>query len=183
MLGGCAGLAASGGGRLYAATPAFTDITAAAGLSSALNVSGSHTDKQFLLEEMGAPTTPREQRAARRLQVMREEIARIEQIVSSFLQYVRLQRIDGRPLDLNALLRRLLADNADGLDRAGIRVHFDPEEALPVPSETTVPLMTAGALLVAVIGLLVGWPLLILAGAVATVTCVAAWLSRAGAAS
>lgn len=93
---------------------------------STLNISA-----QLLLEEMGAPTTPKEQRAARRLQVMREEIARIEQIVSSFLQYVRLQRIDGRPLDLNALVRRLLADNADGLERAGIRVHFDPEEALP----------------------------------------------------
>ena len=31
----------------------FTDVTAAAGLSRALNVSGSPTDKQFLLEEMG----------------------------------------------------------------------------------------------------------------------------------
>jgi len=31
----------------------FTDITAAAGLSSARNVSGNPTDKQFLLEEMG----------------------------------------------------------------------------------------------------------------------------------
>jgi enediyne biosynthesis protein E4 len=32
---------------------AFTDITAAAGLSHALNVSGSPADKRFLLEEMG----------------------------------------------------------------------------------------------------------------------------------
>jgi hypothetical protein len=31
----------------------FTDVTAAAGLSSARNVSGSPDDKQFLLEEMG----------------------------------------------------------------------------------------------------------------------------------
>ena len=31
----------------------FTDVTAAAGLSKALNVSGSPADKQFLLEEMG----------------------------------------------------------------------------------------------------------------------------------
>src|SRR5688572_29155939 len=31
----------------------FTDVTAAAGLSKAVNVSGSPTDKQFLLEEMG----------------------------------------------------------------------------------------------------------------------------------
>jgi hypothetical protein len=44
--------------RLFAAesTPAvmFTDITDSAGLSHARNISGSATDKQFLLEEMGA---------------------------------------------------------------------------------------------------------------------------------
>ncbi len=34
-------------------TVLFTDVTEAAGLSRALNVSGSPTDKQFLLEEMG----------------------------------------------------------------------------------------------------------------------------------
>jgi hypothetical protein len=45
--------------RRLAAQPAgpapgvFTDVTAAAGLSKALNVSGSPADKQFLLEEMG----------------------------------------------------------------------------------------------------------------------------------
>ena len=31
----------------------FTDVTAAAGLGRAVNVSGSPTDKQFILEEMG----------------------------------------------------------------------------------------------------------------------------------
>ena len=49
-----AGLA--GPSAVAADTPAsivFTDVTAAAGLSRALNVSGSPDDKQFLLEEMG----------------------------------------------------------------------------------------------------------------------------------
>jgi hypothetical protein len=36
-----------------AGVPLFTDVTAAAGLSSAVNVSGSPRDKRFLLEEMG----------------------------------------------------------------------------------------------------------------------------------
>ena len=35
------------------ANPLFRDVTAQAGLSKALNISGSATDKQFLLEEMG----------------------------------------------------------------------------------------------------------------------------------
>ena len=36
----------------------FTDITTAAGLSNALNVSGTPDDKQFLLEEMGCGVAP-----------------------------------------------------------------------------------------------------------------------------
>jgi hypothetical protein len=43
--------------RIFCAAPSstilFTDVTAAAGLSGALNVCGSPSDKQFLLEEMG----------------------------------------------------------------------------------------------------------------------------------
>jgi hypothetical protein len=39
--------------RAAAGPGVFTDVTAAAGLSTALNVSGSSADKQFLLEEMG----------------------------------------------------------------------------------------------------------------------------------
>jgi hypothetical protein len=47
----------STGGRVAAAAReagvVFTDVTAPAGLQKAVNVSGSRTDKQFLLEEMG----------------------------------------------------------------------------------------------------------------------------------
>ena len=50
-------LPAAGFHRLLAIAPlgevVFTDITAAAGLSRAVNVSGSREDKRFLLEEMG----------------------------------------------------------------------------------------------------------------------------------
>ena len=43
----------AGGTAEPAGSVVFTDITAAAGLSRAVNVSGSPDDKQFLLEEMG----------------------------------------------------------------------------------------------------------------------------------
>ncbi len=105
---------------------------------STLNISA-----QLLLEEAGEPKSPKEQRAVRRLQVMREEIARIEQIVSSFLQYVRLQEIEGRPLDVNALLSRLLSDNADAHERGKIRVHFQADEDLPEVSGDEVLLRQA----------------------------------------
>ena len=105
---------------------------------STLNISA-----QLLLEEAGEPTTPKEKRTTRRLQVMREEIARIEQIVSSFLQYVRLQKIEGRPLDLNAFLGRILSDHAEAHELAKIRVHFQSEEGLPAVSADEVLLRQA----------------------------------------
>ncbi|HXE80578.1 MAG TPA: CRTAC1 family protein [Vicinamibacterales bacterium] len=59
LFGGLAGAAILPGTavELFAGDPAngvvFTDVTAAAGLSHAVNVSGAPADKQFLLEEMG----------------------------------------------------------------------------------------------------------------------------------
>jgi hypothetical protein len=61
LLGGSAGLAAVSDLTAFARTlpaapetgPSFTDVTEAAGLSRALNVSGSPELKQFILEEMG----------------------------------------------------------------------------------------------------------------------------------
>jgi len=59
LAGGCAAAALAPRFALAAAGqdagPAmlFTDVTAAAGLLQAKNVSGSAADKQFLLEEMG----------------------------------------------------------------------------------------------------------------------------------
>ncbi len=52
---GCGGLVSAAGSRVWTFAPPalFTDITAPAGLSQAVNVSGSPVDKQFLLEEMG----------------------------------------------------------------------------------------------------------------------------------
>ena len=56
-LGGAALLPATGFHRLLPIAPpgevVFTDITAAAGLSRAVNVSGRRDDKRFILEEMG----------------------------------------------------------------------------------------------------------------------------------
>jgi enediyne biosynthesis protein E4 len=59
LVGGCAGLALVPAGTRLGAAPAaptaprFIDITRTAGLTRAVNVSGSPRDKQFLLEEMG----------------------------------------------------------------------------------------------------------------------------------
>ena len=87
---------------------------------------------QLLLEEWSTPTTPRETRMVKRLQVMRDEIVRIERIVNSFLRFTKEQILETTPGDLNLLLSDLLSHNAEGLERKGVRVRFDPSELPPV---------------------------------------------------
>ncbi|HIN80110.1 MAG TPA: HAMP domain-containing histidine kinase, partial [Planctomycetes bacterium] len=83
---------------------------------------------QLLLEDSTEPESPRQQRARRRLEVMRGEIARIEQIVDSFLHYTRLQVVEDGEVDLDRLLQELLSDNSEGLEQKGIRFHFQPNK-------------------------------------------------------
>ena len=86
---------------------------------------------QLLLEEIARPSTPREERMTKRLQVMKEEIARIEHIVTSFLRFTREQKIDRAPGDLNEIVQQLLDDNQVRFDRTKIRVLFHPGELPP----------------------------------------------------
>ena len=94
-------------------------------------LSTMNINAQLMLEEFKEPSTPKETRFVKRLNVMRSEIERIEQIVNSFLRFTREQILETEPGDLNALLIDLLEHNAEGLDRKGIRVHFHPGEDLP----------------------------------------------------
>lgn len=86
---------------------------------------------QLLLEECPHPQSQREKRMVKRLGVMVAEIARIEEIANSFLRFTEQQSLDMRPGDLNALLDNLLSHNAEGHERQGIRVHFQPDAELP----------------------------------------------------
>lgn len=91
---------------------------------STLNIS-----TQLLLEDSTEPQSPRQQRARRRLEVMKGEIARIEHIVDSFLQYTRLHVAEDGEVDLDRLLEKLLSDNGEGLEQKGIRCHFQPKKS------------------------------------------------------
>ncbi|MFQ5655604.1 MAG: PAS domain-containing sensor histidine kinase [Planctomycetota bacterium] len=85
---------------------------------------------QLLLEEWGEPHSPREKRMAQRLDVMRSEISRIEEIINSFLRYTRPQTLQVERTDINTLLTLLIAHNSEGMQRRDIRVHFQPGEDL-----------------------------------------------------
>ncbi len=85
---------------------------------------------ELLLEEWHNPQTPRESRTTRRLQVMRSEIGRIEQIINSFLSFTRQETMDRSRGDLNFMLTDLIESNAEGLERKKIRVRFQPGAGL-----------------------------------------------------
>ncbi|MEM7263542.1 MAG: HAMP domain-containing sensor histidine kinase [Planctomycetota bacterium] len=82
---------------------------------------------QLILEEWPEPETPREQRMAKRLGVMRGEIGRIQSIVDSFLRFVREPQITPALVDVTALLAELVEGNREGFERAGIRMRFQPD--------------------------------------------------------
>ncbi len=93
--------------------------------------------------------SPREQRSMRRIQTLKREVARLEQILDEFLSYVRGQAVNRAPLDLTRLVRELLEFVEPEDEALGIRHHVDLEPGLPLA------LIDASAFKRAVLNLLV----------------------------
>ncbi len=66
-----------------------------------------------------------------KLSVAREEVARLDHIISQFLRAIRPQPIDTRPADLNSLVRESLAFFAPELENRHILVEPRFDESLP----------------------------------------------------
>jgi signal transduction histidine kinase len=77
----------------------------------------------------GLPDTERE-RMARRLGRISESVANLQAIVQSFLQFARPARPDPEAVDVNAVLRRLLDEQAEALAADQVAASFHPDEAL-----------------------------------------------------
>ncbi len=65
------------------------------------------------------------------LRVTREEVARLDHIISQFLRAIRPQPIETRPADLNSLVRESLAFLAPELENRHILVELSLDESLP----------------------------------------------------
>lgn len=65
------------------------------------------------------------------LRVTREEVARLDHIISQFLRAIRPQPIETRPADLNALVRESLVFLAPELENRHILVELALDESLP----------------------------------------------------
>lgn len=82
----------------------------------------------LLVQELGAPQ-PSKAELEDYLRILRSEIERIHQIVENFLRFSKPSLPEVKPLDLNALVERVLslvAFEAAG-HRVGIQTEFDPE--------------------------------------------------------
>jgi two-component system, NtrC family, sensor histidine kinase HydH len=62
---------------------------------------------QLLAEELQNPETPRERRALQRVERLHHEVERLHSILENFLRFARIQDLDLRPADLNAIVEEL----------------------------------------------------------------------------
>ncbi|MEM7231983.1 MAG: ATP-binding protein [Planctomycetota bacterium] len=76
---------------------------------------------QLLVEDSPEPETPREERGARRLQVISSEIQRLERIVQSFLRFTEHHELNLDPSNLNTLFEELA--ESIGAEAASVDVH------------------------------------------------------------
>lgn len=99
---------------------------------STLNISS-----QLILEELGAPESPKEQRTLRRLEMMQSEIQRIEKIISSFLQLTKPQKMDRHSIDVSRLVEEVISRNREVIELEGISILFQPGDIGPVAGDAS----------------------------------------------
>jgi two-component system sensor histidine kinase HydH len=83
-------------------------------------LTGIDTSAQVLLKRF----EPRDERA-RFVRVIRDEVARLDRIVSSLLQYARPREPELKPSALASCIEHVIELAADPVERAGVRVELD----------------------------------------------------------
>ncbi len=87
---------------------------------------------QLLLEELGPPQTTKEQRVAKRLEVMAAEVSRVEDIVNTFLRFAQPQSLRKTTAQLNDVLADIGRRESEALERKGIRLRSQLDATLPL---------------------------------------------------
>lgn len=89
-----------------------------------------------LLDQQRPFTDQERERAGKRLRRIRDSAETLSRIIQSFLAFARPSRPDRDAVDVNGLLQRLLDEQAEGHDRARIKVAFHPDPDLAlVPAD------------------------------------------------
>lgn len=84
---------------------------------------------ELLAEDLDEPQTPAQRRAAKRVEVVRQECQRLQGLLDDFLQFARARRLQLEPSDLNRQIEDVLDFFAPEAAEAGVEIirYLDPE--------------------------------------------------------
>jgi signal transduction histidine kinase len=77
---------------------------------------------ELLAEEFESPETPKERRSLRKIQVMQQECARLDELLNDFLNFARAHKHQLEPTDPNGILREVLDFFRPQAEENGIEV-------------------------------------------------------------
>jgi signal transduction histidine kinase len=84
---------------------------------------------ELLAEDLEEPQTPAQRRALKRVEVVRKECQRLQELLDGFLDYAKVRRLHLEPSDLNHQIEDVLEFFAPEAKAAGIEVvrYLDPD--------------------------------------------------------
>src|SRR5215468_3482629 len=84
---------------------------------------------ELLAEDLEEPQTPAQRRALKRVEVVRRECQRLQEMLDGFLDYAKVRRLRLEPSDLNHQIEDVLEFFAPEAQAAGIEVvrYLDPD--------------------------------------------------------
>lgn len=85
---------------------------------------------QLLKEDWASPISDREQKSARKVDVLLKEIGRLEGILNDFLRFAAGHKLRLERIDLNGLMTELLEFTSPEASRAGVKVHLEADARL-----------------------------------------------------
>jgi len=77
---------------------------------------------ELLAEDLEEPQTPAQRRALKRVEVVRKECQRLQELLDGFLDYAKVRRLHLEPSDLNHQIEDVLEFFAPEAKAAGIEV-------------------------------------------------------------
>ena len=87
---------------------------------------------KLLAGEWKEPKTPKEERAARRIELIQGEVTRLQHLLDEFLRIARPPTLRKAPKDLNRVLREIADFVEPELKRRNIRLKVFPDSSLPL---------------------------------------------------
>jgi signal transduction histidine kinase len=99
---------------------------------STLSINLQLMEEEWADLERAAEEGPRARRTLERIQTLRKEVARLEDILDDFLRYAGIRRLDFADADLNRVIEETITFFAPECTRAGVDLAFYPDLRLPL---------------------------------------------------